>query len=107
MNPGTNLSIFYSNFPSLKRSLDHCIFTFVKQPNSCLHSEKFKLILMVLLGILKHFLYVYIYMCQETFLGFRISTVPITFGVLRGLLVHVQNGEKQFLYIYIYILGFY
>ncbi len=44
------------------------------------------------------------------FLGFLISTVLITFGVLQGLLVHVENGEKQFfdIYIYIYIyLGFY
>jgi hypothetical protein len=34
--------------------------------------------------------------------------VLITFGVLHGLLVHVENGEKQFfdIYIYIYILGF-
>jgi hypothetical protein len=87
VNRGTNLSILYSNFPSVKRSLDHCIFTFVKQPNSYLDNEKFKLFLMVLQGILKHFLYVYIYIyiCQEMFLGFLISTVLITFGVLHGL----------------------
>jgi hypothetical protein len=76
--------------------LDHCIFTFVEQPNSYLDNEKFKLFLMVLQRILKHFLYVYIHICQEFFLGFLISTVLITFGVLHGLLVHVENGEKQF-----------
>jgi hypothetical protein len=49
-------------------------------------------------------MYIYKNICQETFLGFLISTVLITFGVLHGLLVHVENGEKQFFDIY---MGFY